>query len=166
MIQKQSNSRHSGQSIITKINKGATGLKFNREHAHCFFFFPFEVIVLREFVPSNTAVNSDFYCDILRCMKENVWWKWLKIWQNHNWLHHDNVRALASLKTTEFVTNNSMDIVPRPSYFLDLGPMIFCLLSQMENETEGMTFWNSVWHPKESQVVLNSIKENDSNIAF
>jgi hypothetical protein len=24
----------------------------------------------------------------------------------------------------------------------------FCLVSQIENETEGMTFWNSVWHPK------------------
>jgi hypothetical protein len=29
-------------------------------------------IVHREFVPPNTAVNSDFYCDVLRRLRENV----------------------------------------------------------------------------------------------
>jgi hypothetical protein len=30
---------------------------------------------------------------------------------------------------------------------LDLAPHDFAV-SQIENETEGMIFWNSVWHPK------------------
>jgi hypothetical protein len=29
-----------------------------------------------------------------------------------------------------------------------LSPLWFRLVSQIENETEGMKFWNSVWHPK------------------
>jgi hypothetical protein len=50
-------------------------------------------------------------------------------------------------KTTEFVTNNNMVIVPQPPYSPDLAPW-FRFASQIESETEGMTFWNSVWHPK------------------
>jgi hypothetical protein len=29
-------------------------------------------IVCRGFVPPNTTVNSDFYCDVLRRLRENV----------------------------------------------------------------------------------------------
>jgi hypothetical protein len=36
-----------------------------------------------------------------------------------------------------------------PSFLLArLSPLWFCFVSQIANETEGMTFWNSVWHPK------------------
>jgi hypothetical protein len=61
-------------------------------------------------------------------------------------LHHDNAPAHASLRTTEFVTNNIF-IVPLPPYSPDLAPCDFAV-SQIENDTEGMMFWNSVWHPR------------------
>jgi hypothetical protein len=81
----------------------------------------------------------------LRRMRENVWRKRPELWCGHNWLlHHNNAPTHTSLKTTEFVTNNNMVIVPHPPYLLD----IVCFVSQIENETEGTTFWNSVWHPK------------------
>jgi hypothetical protein len=44
--------------------KGAAGLEFSKEHGHC--FFDVKGIVHCEFVPPNTTVNSDFYCDVLR----------------------------------------------------------------------------------------------------
>jgi hypothetical protein len=53
-------------------------------------------------------------------------------------LHHDNEPTHASLKTTEFVTNN-MVIVLQPTYLFDLAPRHFAV-SQIENETEGMMF--------------------------
>jgi hypothetical protein len=45
-----------------------------RSNAHCFFLFFFDVkgIVHREFALPNTKLNSDFYCDVLRCLRENV----------------------------------------------------------------------------------------------
>jgi hypothetical protein len=55
---------------ITKSNKVVAGPEFNREHAYCFFYV--KGIVHREFVPPNAMVNSDFYCDILRCLRENT----------------------------------------------------------------------------------------------
>jgi hypothetical protein len=47
-------------------------------------------IVHYEFVPPNTTVNSDFYCDIFSRLRENVQRKRPELWCNHNWLlHHD-----------------------------------------------------------------------------
>jgi hypothetical protein len=58
------------EPIITKSKKSAAGLEFNKEHALC--FFDVKGIVHGEFVPPNTMGNSEFYCDVLRCLRENV----------------------------------------------------------------------------------------------
>jgi hypothetical protein len=66
-------------------------------------------IVHYEFVPPNTTVSSDFYCDVLRLLRENMQQKGLELWCNHNWLlHHNIAHAHMSLKTTEFVTNSNI----------------------------------------------------------
>jgi hypothetical protein len=53
-----------------RAKKGVAGLQFNKEHAHRFFYV--KGTVHHKFVPPNTTVNSDFYCDVLRCLRENV----------------------------------------------------------------------------------------------
>jgi hypothetical protein len=58
------------------------------------------------FIPTLRQL-SDFYYDVLRCLRENMQQKRPELSCNQNWLlHHDNVPAHTSLKTTEFVTNN------------------------------------------------------------
>jgi hypothetical protein len=37
---------------------------------------------------------------------------------------------------------------PQSLWLAGLSPWWFHVVSQIENETEGTTFWNSVWHPK------------------
>jgi histone-lysine N-methyltransferase SETMAR len=104
---------------ITKGKKGAAGPEFNKEHAHC--FFDVMGIIHREFVPPNTMVNSDFCCDVLRCSRCAM--KRSELWRNCNWLlHHNNMPVHTSLKTTEFVTNNNMYIIPHPPYSPNLAP--------------------------------------------
>jgi histone-lysine N-methyltransferase SETMAR len=44
---------------------------------------------------------------------------------------HDNGPAHTSLKTTEFVTNNNMVIVPHPPYSSDLVPCDFTLFPKL-----------------------------------
>jgi hypothetical protein len=61
---------HVEAATITKSKKGAAGPEFNKEHAH--FFFDIKGIVHHEFVPPNNTVNSDFYCHILRRLRESV----------------------------------------------------------------------------------------------
>jgi hypothetical protein len=61
-----------------------------------------------------------------------------KIWTCAALLHHDNAPAHTSLKTTEFVANNNMVIVPHPPY--SPYSLWFRVVSQIENETEGTAF--------------------------
>ena len=57
-------------------------------------FFDQEGIVHWEFVPPGMRVNADFYCDVLRRLRENVRRKRLQKWQNQNLIiHHDNAPA-------------------------------------------------------------------------
>jgi hypothetical protein len=69
------------EATITKSKKGEAGPEFNEEHANC-FFSDVKVIVRREFVPRNTTVKSDFYCDVLRRLRENVQQKRPELWRN------------------------------------------------------------------------------------
>jgi transposase len=132
-------------------------------------FFDVKGIVHDEFVPPITTVNSDFYlyCDVLRCLRGNVQRKRLELWHNHNWhLHHNNTPAHLSLKTTEFVTNNNMVIVPHPPYLPDLAPCDFVLFPHLKMKLMGRRFETVSDIQRESQVVLDSIKENYFHGAF
>jgi transposase len=163
IIQKQSNNHRSGKahSHQEKEKRTAAGPEFNKEHAHC--FFDVKGILHHEFVTPNTTVNSNFYCAVLRSLREIVRQKGLELWRNHNWLlHHDNTPAHTSLKTTEFVTNNNIVIVPHPPYSLDLAPCDFALFPKLKSESlKGRRFEIVSGIQRESQALLNSIKEND-----
>jgi hypothetical protein len=128
------------EPTITKSKKDVAGLEFNREHAHV-FFFSVKGIVHRAFVPPNTTVNSDLYCDFLRRLRESVWRKRPELRHNHNWLlDHDTAPAHTSLKTTEFVTNNNMVIISHAAYSLDIAPCDFALFPKLEMKLKGRRF--------------------------
>jgi hypothetical protein len=79
---------------------------------------------------------------------EKMWRKRPELWRNHNWLlHHDNVPAHTSLKTTEFVTNNNTVIISHPLYLPDLDPCDFTLFPKLKIKPKEWRF-ESVWHPK------------------
>jgi transposase len=100
-------------------------------------------------------------------LRENVQRKRLELWRNYNWLlHRDNAPAHASLKTTEFVTNNNIVIVPHPPYTPDLAPCDFALLPKLKMKLKGRCFQIVSDIQRESQAVLDSIKENDFHGAF
>jgi transposase len=130
-------------------------------------FFDVKRTVHREFVPPKTTVNSDFYCDVLRHLRENLRRRKLELWHNHNWLlHHDNGPAYTSLKTTEYVTNNNMVIVPHPPYSPDLVHCDFCLFPKLKMKLKKLRSETVSDIQRESQAVLYSIEENDSHGAF
>jgi transposase len=54
--------------------------------------------------------------------------------------------AHTSLKTTEFVTNNNMFIVPHPPYSPDLAPCDIALFPMLKMKLKGR--FETVWHPK------------------
>jgi hypothetical protein len=90
-----------------------------------------------------------------------------ELWRNHNWLlHHDNTPAHTSLKTTEFLTNSDMVIVPHPPYSLDLAPCDFTLFPKLKMKLKRGRFETVFDIQRESQAVLDSIQDNDFHRAF
>jgi hypothetical protein len=69
MIQKQTTIVAVEERTSTKSKTGVAGPEFNKEHAHVFYV---KGVVHHEFVSPSTTVSSDFYCDILRRLRENV----------------------------------------------------------------------------------------------
>jgi hypothetical protein len=87
------------ERTITKSKRGAADPEFKKEHSHC--FFDMKGIVHHEFVTPNTTVSSDFYCDVLRRLRESVRRKRPELWRNHNWLvPYGNAPTQTSQKTT------------------------------------------------------------------
>jgi hypothetical protein len=80
--------------------------------------------------------------------------------------HHDNPLAHTSLKTAEFVTNNNMVIVPYPPYSPYITPCDFALFPKLKMKLKGRRFETVSDIQRETQVVLDSIKENDFHGAF
>ena len=76
-------------------------------------FFDQEGIVHREFVPHGMTINADFYCDVLRRLRENVRRKRPQKWQNQNLIiHQDNAPAHRSFKVSQFLAKNNMTVIP------------------------------------------------------
>jgi hypothetical protein len=71
-----------------------------------------------------------------------------------------------SLETREFVTNNNLVVIPHPPSLLNLIPCDIALFPKLKMELKGQHFETASDIQRESQVLLNSIKENDFHSAF
>jgi histone-lysine N-methyltransferase SETMAR len=68
--------------------------------------------------------------------------------------------AHTSLKTTEFVTNNNIVIIPHPPYSPDLASYGFALFPKLKMKLKGRRFETVSDIQRKLQVVLSSIKKN------
>jgi len=101
------------ESWISKTQKACVKKRKLKTMLIC--FFDQEGIVHREFVPPGMTVNADFYCDVLRRLRENVQCKMPQKWQNQNLIiHHDNAPAHRFFKVSQFLAKNNMTVIPIP----------------------------------------------------
>jgi hypothetical protein len=70
MIRKQSNNRRSGRAHNHEEQKKEQQVR-NSTKSRLIVFLDVKGIVHYELVPPNTTINSDFYCDVLRRLREN-----------------------------------------------------------------------------------------------
>jgi transposase len=130
-------------------------------------FFDIKGIVHKEFALAGQTVNSEYYCDVLRRLRENVQRLRPELWRQRNWLlHHDNAPSHTSLFTREFLTTNNITVVPHPSYSPDLAPCDFSLFPRLKIKLKGRHFDTIDVMEAESQAVLNTLTEHDFQDAF
>ena len=111
------------ESWVSKTQKSTYAEKKIEDVDDC--FFDQEGIVHREFVPPGMTVNADFYCDVLRRLRENVRRKRPQKLQNQNLIfHQDNAPAHRSFKISQFLAKNNTTVIPHPPYSPDLAPPV------------------------------------------
>ena len=129
-------------------------------------FFDQEGIVHREFVPPGMTVNADFYCHVLRRLRENVQRKRPQKWRNQNLIiHHDNAPAHRSFKVSQFLAKNNMTVIPHPPYSPDLAPCDFFFFPKLMLRMKGRTFDTIEEIHEESQRYLTQFQKGTSRDA-
>jgi hypothetical protein len=71
---------------------------------------------------------------------------------------YDNAPAHTSLKTTEFVTNNIMVIIPLPPYSPDVAPCDFVWFPKLKMKLKGRRFQTSEGNHKRYSRVLREMR--------
>ena len=130
-------------------------------------FFDIKGIVHKEFVPTGQTVNSGFYCEVLRRLREKVRRHRPELWREQTWLlHHDNAPAHTALLTQQFLAANKIPVIPHPPYSPDLAPCDFFLFPKMKLKLKGRRFDTIEEIQAETQKVLDTLTEKDFQEAF
>jgi len=130
-------------------------------------FFDIKGIVQKEFVPKGQAVNSRFYCEVLRRLHEKVRRHRPQLWREQTWLLlHDNAPSHTAVLTQQFLAKNKIAVIPHPPYFPDLAPCDFFLFPKMKLKLKGRRFDTIEKIQAETQKVLDTVTEKDFQEAF
>jgi hypothetical protein len=96
-------------------------------------FFDIRSIVHCEFLSQGQIVNTKFYCEVLRRLRENVWRKRSDLWRVKNWiLHDDDAPCHRALLVHEFLAKHNMLSLPHLPYSPDLAHSDFFLFPKMK----------------------------------
>jgi hypothetical protein len=120
-----------------------------------------------EFAPEGRTGNAEFYCNVLRRLREDIQRKRPELWCAGNWmLHDDNAPSHRALVTREFLAHNGIITLPHPPYSPDLAPCDFFLFSKRKLKLKGRRFDRPEEIQRESQNVLGTLREQDLQHAF
>jgi hypothetical protein len=129
-------------------------------------FFDIRGIVHLEFAPEGQTVNTEFYYNVLCCLREEIRRKQPELWRTGNCLLHDNAPAHQALLTREFLTHDSIITLPHLPYSPDLAPCDIFLFPKMKLQLRGRRFDRVKEIQQESQYVLGMLQKQDFQHVF
>jgi histone-lysine N-methyltransferase SETMAR len=123
-------------------------------------FFDIRGIVHHEFVPEGQTMNTEFYYNVLRHLREDIRRKRPELW--FNWLLHDhNAPSHRALITREFLAHKGIITLLHLPYSPDLAPCNFFLFPKMKLQLKDCHFERVEEIQWESQNVLGTLREQD-----
>jgi len=116
----------------------------------------------KEFDPRGQTVNSRFYCEVLRRLRDKVRSHHPQLWREQTWLlHHDNALAHTAVLTQQFLAANKI-----PTHRTnDLAPCDF-LFPKMKLKLKGRRFDTIEDIQAETHKVLDTLTEKNFQDAF
>lgn len=101
-------------------------------------FFDYRGVVHTEFLPSGSTVTTKYYLGVMKRPCELIR---RNLWENNSWfLHYDNAPAHISLLVREFLSKNSINVIPQTPYSPDLVPSDYFLFPKLKLLLQGRRF--------------------------
>lgn len=81
-----------------------------------YFVLTSTVFCIKNLFPQ--TVIQEFYCDVLRHFKEDIWQKWPDLWSTKNWILHDDNVPMPQVQRTS-----------QKQHFITSAPTLFTIFS-------------------------------------
>lgn len=119
-------------------------------------FFDIKEIACKKIVAASHIINSTFYCDVLRRLREHMRRHRPGFWQQKHWLLNDEHAAYnISLFTTDFSTINNIIVVSLiHSNLLIWSPASFLCSPEIRCSCNAADFTRMRWPKEKTHVVL------------
>lgn len=140
------------QSSCEWRRKGSKGpVKVRKSRAQkktmLILFYDQKGVVHLEFLPQGETVDTDYYLEVLKCLKESVRRKRPDLWKRQPGtdtrtmlLHHDNASCHTATRTLALIRESGIDMVSHPPYSPDLAPCDFWAFPFLKNHLRGHKF--------------------------
>ncbi len=105
-------------------------------------------VIHLEFLPRGETIDAEFYCEVLKRLKEQVRRKRLGLWERDQdgnrgfFLHHDNATPHTAIPTLALIGESGINMVSHPPYSPDLAPCDFAIFPYLKKQLRGVRFQN------------------------
>ena len=106
----------------------------------CTIFWDRQGVLLVEFLPQGTTINSAVYCEMLKKLRHAIQNKRRRMLIATILLLHDNARLHFAAQTQDFITSLRWEEMDHPPYSPDLAPSDFHLFLHLKQFLSGKQF--------------------------
>jgi len=106
----------------------------------CTVFWDRQGVLLVEFLPQGTTINSAVYCETLKKLRHAIKNKRRRILSATILLFHENARPHSVAQTQDLITSFKWEQMDHPPYSPDLVPSDFHLFLHLKNFLGGKRF--------------------------
>ena len=104
-------------------------------------FYNCEGVVHYEFAPRGQTINTKYYVELLKRLRDVVRRKRSRFWSSGDWLlHHDNAPAHSSNLMQHFLAKHEIIQLRQPSYSPDIAPCDFWMFPKLKMALKGKRF--------------------------
>lgn len=130
-------------------------------------FFDYRGVVHHEYAPEGQTVNKEYYCEVLRRLRDAVRRKRPDLWNSKKWqLHHDNAPAHSSHLIQQFLAKHGITQVRQAPYSPDLAPCDFWLFPKLKRPLKGSRFETREHIMANATTELQAIRKQDYQTCF